>query len=118
VDKQKNIKAAKHQVKKRGEMLPKVKKKITGFLLSEEGRMPKQSIMALGSLISSAVIGGILATKSAGAQTAHVNSLTIDYTSPTATASHTHHASHSSHNSHSSHDSHSSHSSHSSTGCY
>ena len=44
-------------------MLPKIKKKITGFLLNEEGKISKQSLLSLGSFISAAVIGGVLATK-------------------------------------------------------
>ena len=44
-------------------MLPKIKKKITGFLLNEEGKISKQSMLSLGSFISAAVIGGVLATK-------------------------------------------------------
>ena len=38
-------------------MLPKIKKKITSFLLSEEGKIPKHSLLSLGSFVSAAVIG-------------------------------------------------------------
>jgi len=38
-------------------MLPILKKKVTGFILSEEGKMPKQSLLTLGSFLSAAVIG-------------------------------------------------------------
>jgi hypothetical protein len=72
-------------------MIPKIKKKLTSFLLSEEGKISKQSLLSLGSFISAAVIGGVLATKQAAAT--HVNDLTVTYSSPTATGVHTHHGS-------------------------
>jgi len=53
-------------------MLPKIKKKISSFLLSEEGKISKQSLLSLGAFVSAAVIGGVLATKEAAAQ--HINS--------------------------------------------
>jgi len=87
-------------------MLPKIKKRITSFLLSEEGKISKQSLLSLGAFISAAVIGGVLATKEAAAL--HSNSLDITYSEPTATGTHQHHSSHGSHGSHGSHTSHSS----------
>ena len=69
-------------------MLPKIKKKISSFLLSEEGRIPKQSLLSFGSILSAAVIGGILATKEAAA--AHTNDISVTYSSPTATGTHLH----------------------------
>jgi hypothetical protein len=69
--------------------IPKVKKKITGFLLSEEGKISKQSLLSLGSFISAAVIGGVLATKEAAAQ--HTNELSVSYSDGTATGTHVHH---------------------------
>jgi len=93
-------------------MLPKLKKRITGFLLSEEGRMPKQSLLTLGSFLSVAVIGGVIASKETAAN--HTNDISISYGGNQASGQHSHHASHGSHSSHSSHTSHSSHSSHAS----
>jgi len=87
-------------------MLPKIKKKVTGFLLSEEGKIPKQSLVALGSFLSAAVIGGVIATKEAAAD--HSNSFDVGYSGNTASATHVHHANHSSHGSHASHASHAS----------
>jgi hypothetical protein len=40
--------------------------KLPGFLLSEESKIFKQSLLALGSEISAADICGVLATKHAG----------------------------------------------------
>jgi len=84
-------------------MIPKIKKKITGFLLSEEGKMPKQSLFTMGSFLSAAVIGGILATKNNVAE--HTNSVLFDYNAGDPepfVVEHAHHGSHSSHGNHSS----------------
>ena len=97
-------------------MIPKVKKKLSSFLLSEEGKISKQSLLSLGAFMSAAVIGGILATKEAAAT--HTNSLDVAYSDGTATGTHAHHSSHSSHGSHGSHGSHSSHGSHGSHGSH
>ena len=72
-------------------MLPKIKTKITSFLVGEEGKISKQSLLSLGSFISAAVIGGILATKEAAAQP--TNDLTVSYADGTATGTHAHHSS-------------------------
>ena len=48
-------------------------------------------MLSLGSFISAAVIGGILATKEAAA--AHTNDLTVSYSGGTATGTHGHHSS-------------------------
>jgi len=82
-------------------MLPKLKKSLTSFLLSEEGRIPKQSLLSIGSFMSAAVIGGVLASKQAAA--AHVNNIHFTVSSGEITAEHGHHQSHGSHSSHSSH---------------
>ena len=72
-------------------LIPKIKKKITSFLLEEEGKISKHSLLSLGSFISAAVIGGILATKEAAA--VHTNTLDVGYSGGTATGTHTHHQS-------------------------
>lgn len=74
-------------------MVPTLKKKITSFLLSEEGKMPKHSLLSLGSFLSAAVISGVLMSKEAAAS--HTNSLTASFVSSTgiATAQHAHHSS-------------------------
>lgn len=77
-------------------MLPKLKKRITSFLVGEEGKISKQSLLSLGAFIGTGVLGGILAAKDASAQTYHTNSLSLSYSGGTATATHGHHSSHSS----------------------
>ncbi len=72
-------------------MFPKVKKRITSFLLSEEGKVSKQSLLSLGSFLSAAVIGGVLASKEAAA--AHTNDLFISYSGDVAVGTHAHHSS-------------------------
>jgi len=88
-------------------MLPKLKKKVTSFLLSEEGKMPKHSLLSLGSFLSAAVISGVIATKQTAAS---IHSNAVDVTSETVgyVGAHSHHTSHSSHGSHGSHSSHAS----------
>jgi len=70
---------------------PKIRKKITSFLLSEEGKISKQSLLSLGAYVSAAVIGGVLATKEAAA--VHTNGLGVSYSSGVAIGSHAHHES-------------------------
>ncbi|MFH0979242.1 MAG: hypothetical protein V1837_08160 [Candidatus Woesearchaeota archaeon] len=74
-------------------MFPKFKKNISGFLLSEEGKISKQSMLALGSFVSAAIIGGSLASKQASAT--HANNLTVEYQSLSrvAVGTHAHHSS-------------------------
>ncbi|MFO7711461.1 MAG: hypothetical protein R6V53_06855 [Candidatus Woesearchaeota archaeon] len=50
--------------------IPKVPKKVSAYLLGEDGKISKQSIMALGSFLGSVAIGSILAESvSAGPKT-------------------------------------------------
>lgn len=50
--------------------IPKVPKKVSAYLLGEDGKISKQSIMALGSFLGSVAIGSILAESvSAGSKT-------------------------------------------------
>ncbi len=84
-------------------MLPKIQKKITSFLLGEDGRMSKQSLFSMGSFLSAAVIGGVLATRENAAE--HTNSVLFDYNESMPQPyimGHDHHASHSSHGNHAS----------------
>lgn len=68
--------------------IPEIRKKITSFLLSEEGKISKQSLLSLGSFLSAVVIGGVLATKQAAAQ--HTNVLDVGYSGGVATGTHSH----------------------------
>ncbi len=89
---------------------PKLKKKVTSYLLSEEGKISKQSLMALGAFLGGAAISSVLlaedstAAHSSHSSQGHSNSLSLGYveSSGTATGTHSHHANHSSHSSHNS----------------
>jgi hypothetical protein len=70
--------------------IPQVKKKISSFLLDEDGKISKQSILTLGSIMSVAVIGGVLKVKAGGITTTE---LSYDPDTRIATGMHTHHAS-------------------------
>ncbi|MBU4502794.1 MAG: hypothetical protein KKA79_09435 [Nanoarchaeota archaeon] len=87
-------------------MFPKVKKKIKSFLLSEEGKISKQSLLSLGSFVSAAVVGGVLAAKDSAAD--HTNTVTVSFGGETATGTHVHHNVHASHAVHAVHASHAS----------
>ena len=75
-------------------MFPTIKKKLSSFLLSEEGKISKHGLLGLGSLISAAVIGGVLFSKGAAAAT-HINSLQVSYSAAqqVALGTHGHHSS-------------------------
>lgn len=85
---------------------PKIKKKIGSYLLSEEGKISKQNLLALGSFLGTAALSSLLLSGEASAVDSntvyHTNNLGLSYSAGTATATHTHHASHGSHASHSS----------------
>ncbi len=95
--------------KKKRKDLPKVKKEIRDFLLSEEGKITKKDIAKLG--LSFATIAMMFGSSEmpAAAQT-HTSSPTT-HTNTFVDAGHISsvHASHSSHSSHASHGSHGSH---------
>jgi len=100
--------------------LPSLRRTISSFLLEEEGKISKQSLVKLGAVVGgTSVMAGV--AKAAHSQNiAHSQAISITYSSPTITATHSHydpaHSSHSSHASHSVHSNHTSHSSHGS-GC-
>ena len=75
-------------------LFPRIQKSVETFLNDEEGNVPRNKLLTVGSMV---ILMGILLTMDAFA--AH--------------RSHSSHSSHSSHKSHSSHRSHSSHNSHS-----
>ena len=80
--------------------LPKVKKTINAFLVGEEGKISKQSIIKAGVILTAISLGtikGVMASHSSS--TPHQNSLgTLDYQEGGGIGStnHTHHANHSS----------------------
>jgi len=96
--------------------LPALRKTVSSFLLEEEGKISKQSLLKLG-----AVVGGIsamtgIANAAHSQNIAHSQAVSMSYASNNIVITHSHydptHSSHASHAAHSSHGSHSSHSSH------
>jgi len=47
--------------------MPKLKKKISSYLLEEDGRITKQSLLSLGAIVTGAAIGAALQSKEAKA---------------------------------------------------
>jgi len=86
--------------------IPQIKKDISAFLTSEEGRINKKSVskIAMGLMVLGMGLAGVMKPDPTSAACSH--------------ASHGSHASHSSHSSHGSHGSHSSHASHASHGSH
>lgn len=83
---------------------PKIKKKVSSFLLGEEGKITKESLIKSGAFLGGVALSGALMAKSASAVYNHSHgpdngniliSHPIDKT--TTTISHNHHMSHSSH---------------------
>lgn len=87
-------------IKKVNLVIPKIKKKINAFLVGEEGKISKQSILKAGVVMGGIVIGSGMLTKGVAAD--HANSFSVSYNSATGdgTAMHGSHASHGSHGSH------------------
>ena len=107
--------------------IPQIKKRIGAFLLGEEGKISKQSLLKTGIVIGSLAVATTLAAKSTLAhsnhynsqcvvcdatsgETCHVNNMATAYSNPTLTGQHNqcveHHTNHSSHSAHCSHCSH------------
>ena len=91
--------------------IPKIKKKVNSFLISEEGRITKNSLLKMGSLLSAATLGAVLNNEivsadwhqsDANSGPSHNNHYTLDYTDWVATIDHANHGNqaHSSHYSH------------------
>lgn len=91
-------------------MLPEVKKKVNAFLVGEEGKISKKSLIKTGAFLGAIAVGSAVLSSSASAQATHSNTISGSFDGATNTISgtHTHHGSHSSHGSHGSHGSHSS----------
>lgn len=75
--------------------LPMLKKKVNAFLVGEEGKISKNSLLKIGGVLT----GLSSAAMVAGGTT---NELQLSFAEPTATATHENHTSHSQHGSHSS----------------
>lgn len=72
-------------------MFPEIRKKLSSFLLCEDGKISKNSLLTLGSAISAVIIGGVLASKYAAA--VHNNVLSTTASQQQALAQHGHHVS-------------------------
>ncbi len=84
--------------------LPEIKKTISAFLVGEEGKISKQSIVKAGVILSAVSLGIV---KSTSAEITHENTMgELTYQGGVASTGHAHHASHSAHSAHSSHGSH------------
>ena len=83
--------------------IPIIKKKVNAFLVGEEGKISKESIMKVGLILGASAIGTAIAAKKADAGATHINNLTFNNKMTQVEIGHTHHASHSSHASHASH---------------
>lgn len=91
-------------------MFPKIKKRVSSFLVGEDGKISKQALVSLGAFLGGGVLAGILMSKESSAHSSHGqhdNSLALEYVDSTSTASaeHVHHVSHANHGSHGSHSS-------------
>lgn len=104
--------------------IPKLKKKIHSFLIKEEGKISKKTIISVGTLITTIAASSLVSAGHSNTYTpdcsgvtappnsaAHGNILGLNYESATAQGTHnhcieTHSNSHSSHASHGSHGSH------------
>jgi hypothetical protein len=74
--------------------LPKIKKSIKDYASSEDGKISKQSIIAMGAFIGSAAISGILNSRSSvGHGNTHTNNISLQVLNDRANGQHTHHAS-------------------------
>lgn len=85
--------------------LPKLKKKINAFMVGEEGKISKESLLKAGTFIAFIALTSSINAAQAEAGVNHTNSLDVYHSDPTVTTTgtHSHHASHASHGSHSSH---------------
>jgi hypothetical protein len=84
------------------EIIPKIKKEVNAFLVGEEGKITKKSLLTAGAFLGAISVGSALLSNGASAAYSHVNSLTstFDPSTNTLTGSHGHHGSHSSHGNH------------------
>ncbi|MEM3555715.1 MAG: hypothetical protein QXF56_03300 [Candidatus Micrarchaeia archaeon] len=95
--------------------LPAIRKTITSFLLEEEGKASKESLMKVATLIGAVSAMSKISNAAHSQNVAHSQATTASYVGSTITATHSHYdPAHSSHSSHSSHASHTSHAVHSS----
>jgi len=74
--------------------IPKIKRKLSAYIMGEEGRISKQALLAMGAFLGSGVLASILLSDDVQAQVTHTeNTLSVSYDAGWATATHGHHAS-------------------------
>lgn len=74
--------------------IPKIKKDLNSFLVGEEGKITKKSLIKTGSLLTAVALGSALAADQASAGMEHDNDITFNRQGEGVSASHSHHASH------------------------
>ena len=84
------------------EVIPNIKKKINAFLVGEEGKISKKSMLKTGAFLGTLALSSAALSNVASAQYTHTNDITASFNlgSFTVTGSHSHHGSHTSHGSH------------------
>ncbi len=91
--------------------LPTIKKKISAFLLKDDGKISKQSLLTIGAFLSSAVISSIISSEDVLAKRCtivddpaqsyvHSNGINPVHNGKIHYVEHSHHGSHCSHGSH------------------
>jgi hypothetical protein len=73
-------------------MAPEIKKKITNFLLGEEGQISKKALVGLGVVLAAV---GLQTVKPGAAHTSHSSNTSVGYTRPDITGAHQSHTVHS-----------------------
>lgn len=74
--------------------IPKIRKKVNAFLVGEEGKISKQSILKGGVILCSLALSAAMSMKSASAEYIHGNSIGAQKIGSGVKGIHTHHASH------------------------
>ena len=76
--------------------LPKLKKKVTAFLVGEEGKVSKESVLKAGVILSSLALSSAILSKDATAVQSHTNDIYTEEVGDGMKGWHSHHASHAS----------------------
>ena len=73
--------------------VPKIKKKLSAYIMGEEGRISKQALLAMGAFLGSGVLASILLSSDVQAWVDHTNALSVSYNegNGVASATHSHH---------------------------
>jgi hypothetical protein len=79
---------------------PRLRKKISAFIMGEDGRISKQNLMALGALLGTATLATVLLSGKAAAYTSstctnHTNTISVSVGADGVSATHSHNITHS-----------------------